>query len=204
MKCLIWSMALALTLSLAAGCERDHRKRAYEFLPEMVHPVPYEAFAPNPNTPDGKTLQRPVPGTIPRGFMPYPYPEDRERAGRELSNPLSKTDAVLARGKHHYQTFCLTCHGVQGKGDGPLIPKFPNPPSFTTKRVRNLSEGILYHVITMGAGQMESYASQIASDDRWTIVYYVQTLQGAGRSPESIEVEADVVLEEAPKEEPQP
>lgn len=162
---------------LIAGCRRDHRKRGYEFLPDMVHPVPYESFSPNPNTADGKTLQRPVAGTIPRGFLPYPFPKDREKAGRYLHNPLPQTKDVLARGKHMYETFCLVCHGVSGKGDGPLIPKFPNPPSLTSKSVRSLPEGEIYHVITMGSGQMKAYASQIEASDRWKLVSYVRVLQ---------------------------
>ncbi len=177
--------ALCLLVFTVVGCERDPRKPGYEFLPEMVHPIPYEAYAPNPNTADGKTMQRPVAGTIPRGFLPYPYPDDRERAGRELRNPLPADTQILARGQEVYETFCLICHGVMGKGDGPLIPKFPNPPSLTAKSVLAMSAGEIYHVITMGVGQMESYASQIAPEDRWKLVHYVQALQGKKRAEET-------------------
>ncbi len=181
------TLILVMGGSVLLACQRDPKKPGYEFIPEMVRAVPYEAFAPNPNTQDGKTLLKPVPGTIPRGYMPYLYKDDRARAAAELKNPLPKSVAVLTQGQHAYETFCLVCHGVMGKGDGPIIPKFPNPPSFRTKNMKALTDGDLYHVITMGSGQMESYASQVAPEDRWTIVHYVRELQGHGSQQEILE-----------------
>jgi mono/diheme cytochrome c family protein len=170
---------LCVCVPFFMGCERDPKKPAYQFLPEMHESVPFESFEPNDNTKDGKTLQQPVVGTIARGYLPYPYPDDRERAARELKNPLEESERVMKRGKALYENFCLVCHGVAGKGDGPLIPKFPNPPSLTSKRLKKMSDGELYHVITMGSGQMPSHASQIDPKERWKIVYYVKELQGA-------------------------
>lgn len=179
-----WAGRVFLLLSLALlclSCGRNPKKPNYEFMPEMVHSVAYDAFAPNPNTPTGQTLLQPVKGTIPRGYMPYPYPADEagaQQAGMELRNPISFSLQVVEEGKALYQNFCSICHGVTGEGDGPLIPKFPNPPSFTTKSVRSFNPGRLYHVITNGSGIMASYASQVPPMDRWKIVYYVQLLQG--------------------------
>jgi mono/diheme cytochrome c family protein len=183
-----------LLVSAAAtfACERNPKKPGFELLPDMARSVPYDAYAPNPLTKDGKTLQPPPEGSIPRGFEPFPYgatPEEAERAGRELQNPVAATPENLARGKKLYDRFCLVCHGAEGKGDGPLIPKFPNPPSFTSKAVREYPEGRLYHVISRGAGMMQSYASQIAPEDRWRIVHYVRTLQGPPPKPETATTE---------------
>jgi len=161
------------------GC--DHvNQRGFEYMPDMAHSVPYDAFAANPVTRDGKTLQAPVAGTVPRGFLPFRYgpgPEEADRAGRELTNPVPVTPASLAHGQALYQTFCLVCHGQSGKGDGPLVPKIPNPPSYSSERVRAFPAGRIYHVMSMGTGNMPSYASQISSEERWLIVQYVQTLQ---------------------------
>lgn len=172
---------LLLILTLAAcACERNKKVPGYDIIPDMVRAVPYESFVPNPVTPDGKTLQSPPDGTIPRGFLPYHYgttPDEAERAGRELTDPFPADPLVLARGKIVYETFCLVCHGPEGKGDGPVIPKFPNPPSFTSGGIRDYPEGRLFHAITRGFGMMSSYASQISPEDRWKLVRYVQTLQ---------------------------
>jgi mono/diheme cytochrome c family protein len=171
---------LALVLCAAsAGCGRPSR-RGYEYAPDMARSVPYDTFAPNPVTRNGVTQQLPVRGTIPRGFRPLHYAataDDAERAGRELVNPLAPTPDVIADGKHLYETFCLVCHGPRGDGDGPIAPLIPGPPAYSSDRVRVMPAGRLFHVISFGSGRMPSYASQIAADERWSIVAYVQTLQ---------------------------
>jgi mono/diheme cytochrome c family protein len=168
--------ALATAALCAAACDR-RRHPGLEYMPDMAHSLPYDSFAPNPNTRDGKTLQPPVAGTVPRGFLPLRYGRsaaEAERAGRELTDPGRGVDAT--RGRMLYATYCLVCHGEQGRGDGPLVPRIPNPPSYGSERVRGLPPGQIYHVITYGAGQMPSYAAQVPPDDRWLIVREVQRL----------------------------
>jgi mono/diheme cytochrome c family protein len=174
---------LIVCCALAAAtvhCGRQPTRRAYEYMPNMTYAVSYDSFAPNPATRNGMTLQNPVRGTIPRGFMPMHYdrgPADAERAGRELSNPHAHNPAAVGQGRRLYETFCLVCHGARGEGDGPIVPLIPNPPAYQSERVRAMPAGQLFHVITFGSGRMPSYRSQVPVDDRWLIVSYVQTLQ---------------------------
>jgi mono/diheme cytochrome c family protein len=178
-----WVARAALPVLVAvamSGCGAPSEKRGFEYTPDMVYSVPYDSFAPNPVTRDGLTLQRPVPRTIPRGFMPLHYgatTDEAERAGRELSNPVQQTPRTLAEGQELFQTFCVVCHGAQGEGDGPLIPRIPNPPSYSSSRVRNMPAGQIFHVITFGSGRMPAYASQVPQRERWLIAAHVQTLQ---------------------------
>jgi len=172
--------ACMLIAVASAACARQPERRGYEYMPDMAYSVPYDTFAPNPVTRNGMTQQVPVRGTIPRGFLPLHYSNsaaDAERAGRELSNPYSSTPTTLEQGHRLYETFCLVCHGVVGDGDGPIVPRIPNPPAYSSERVRAMPPGRLFHVITFGSGRMPSYASQIPASDRWLIVTYVQTLQ---------------------------
>jgi len=172
---------LALAAVAGTSCHKAGEHPGYELiLHDMAHSVPYDAFQPNPVTRDGKTLQRPVQGTIPRGTHPFHFaatPEEAIRAGRELHDPFPPTPAVLERGKAVYTTFCRVCHGDRGQGDGPIIPKFPNPPAYNSDRVRTLPEGQIFHTVTYGTSLMPSYAAQISVDDRWKAIRYVQTLQ---------------------------
>ena len=181
MSCRAPIAGLVLIVGLA-GCGAGSDRRGYEYMPDMAHSVPLDSFAPNPVMRDGKTLQRPPAGTIPRGFLPFRYrgtAEDRERAGRELHAPTA--DAQMVKdGQALYEVYCLVCHGDKGQGDGPLVPKIGNPPSYSSPRVSQLPPGQLYHVITLGSGRMPSYASQIPSADRWKIISYVQVLQSPG------------------------
>ncbi len=144
----------------------------------MAYSVPYNSFAPNPVTRDGKTLQPPVAGTVPRGFQPFRYaatPEDGA-AGRPRAaqSRCRRAREALAQGRALYETFCLVCHGEQGRGDGPLVPRIPNPPAYTSERVRAMAPGQIFHVISRGSGRMPSYAAQIPYEQRWLIVLYVE------------------------------
>jgi mono/diheme cytochrome c family protein len=181
---LILAWALFVTTASAivvlARASNDTSHRGMEYMPDMVYSVPYNSFAPNPLTRDGKTLQPPVAGTVARGIEPFRYaatPEEALRAGRELRNPVSADAGTLAEGRALYETFCLVCHGEQGHGDGPLVPKIPNPPSYASDRVRAMAPGQIFHVISRGSGRMPSYAAQIPFDERWLIVLYVSALR---------------------------
>ena len=170
--------APVVCIALSACGSAD--KRGFEYMPNMVYSLAYNSFAPNPVTRDGLTLQRPVRGTIARGHLPLHYSataEDAERAGRELQNPVPRTARSAAEGRALFETYCAVCHGEHGGGDGPLVPKIPNPPAYTSTRVRDMPAGQIFHVITFGSGRMPSYASQLSANDRWLIAAHVQTLQ---------------------------
>jgi mono/diheme cytochrome c family protein len=169
-------MRALLVLALVLGCQASADERASEYMPDMVRDPAYKAFAPNPATRDGLTLQRPVAGTIARGQVPFHYgPGEPEaiRAGRELRNPYVATPQTLADGRALYQTYCFVCHGAEGKGDGPIAGKIPPPPAYTTERVREFPPGRIFHVITRGTMKMPSYAVQLSPDERWKVVTYV-------------------------------
>ena len=101
----------------------------------------------------------------------------RERAGRELRNPLEPTRPSLARGKQVFENVCTVCHGPDGQGDGPIIGRFPNPPSLLAPRAKGLPDGQIVHVITRGQGIMPSHAAQVLPEDRWRVVLHLRQLQ---------------------------
>ena len=180
---------LASLLLEVAGCGAGGNDRGLEYMPDMARGPAYKAFAPNTATRSGLTLQAPVPGTIARGQRPFHYgagEEEAARAGRELTNPLPLTAANTDDGRGLYQTYCLVCHGANGKGDGPLVVagKIPTPPAYSSERVAAFPPGRLFHVVTKGtqdaAGKqkMPSYAAQLSPGERWKVVGYVSsTLQ---------------------------
>ena len=177
----LYKTVICFALVLLVSCSRDLKKPGWEYVPNMIHAVPYEAYSENTVTKDGKTMLQPVVGTIARGQIPYPYPNTEEglkKASENLINPILATTKNLNRGQFLYENYCLVCHGVAGKGDGPLIPKFPNPPSLTSRRLKKLTPGHLYHVITHGVGDMPAHAQQVSREERWHLVHYVQKLQG--------------------------
>src|SRR5690606_4794954 len=129
---------------------------------DMTYSPAYTAYAPNPNFSDGRTLQSPVPGTIARGWQPINFeatPEDALRAGEELVNSFDlNTEAGKAsaeRGQVVFNTFCATCHGGDGAGNGPVAQRgFPPPPSLLIGKSREMKDGQLFHILTYGQNSM--------------------------------------------------
>lgn len=173
---------LLVLVGLTWAVQKDPSRPGYQFLPEMVYSIPYDAYSANPNFPDGRTLRMPVAGTIPRGLMPLRYEKtdaDAKRAGEELKNPFPKDSSTLVdRGARLYRTFCQPCHGETGHGDGTVTKfGFPPPPSFGSPNLAAMRDGQIFHTITYGKGNMPSLAPQIPRDDRWMIVLKVRSLQ---------------------------
>ena len=172
-----------LSVIVGIGCGASGNDRAREYIPDMARGPAYKAFAPNAATRTGLTLQAPVAGTIARGHQVFhfgPGEEEAARAGRELANPLPLSAGTIEDGRGLYQTYCLVCHGANGKGDGPLVVagKIPTPPAYTSVRVAPFPPGRIFHVVTMGTQKMPSYAALLTPGERWKVVAYVsRTLQ---------------------------
>ena len=177
-----WILCILLPVTVIGGLQimrRDFKKPNFQWPIQMAKSPAYEAYETNPVFANGAAMQYPPDGTIARGSTPFHYDTtetDRLRAGKELKNPYTG-DKDLGRGRTVYETYCLVCHGVSGAGDGPIIPKFPNPPSYRTEQSRTLSDGEMFHIITLGRGKMSGYASLVGWDDRWKAILYVRQLQ---------------------------
>ncbi|MEE8409781.1 MAG: cytochrome c [Myxococcota bacterium] len=191
------ALGTILALLAVASCNAQRDRPGIIVLPGMAFTVPYDTYDANPVT--GQTLLVPPEGTVPYGFQPFGYepgPEEAARAGRELVNPLVGIEAEifaaeLARGKKVYAIFCLVCHGPGGDGDGPIIGRFPNPPSLLAGPTRRMPDGEIYHRIVHGQALMPGYAVQVQPEDRWRLVSYVRALQAAALA------EADAPVEPA-------
>ncbi len=156
---------LAASLGANFGIRDNPGRRNFEVMPEMVHSAAYKSFTANPNFADGKTLQLPPEGTVARGARP-PRP--------------AASAAMVNQGARTYQVYCLSCHGGSGKGDGPVAQRgFPPPPSFFADRAMHLTDDEIFQIITRGQKNMPAYAAQVAPEERWRVIAYVRSLQGA-------------------------
>lgn len=126
---------------------------------------------------NGASMQEPVEGTVARGFIPYPYKNKPEEAGKFLVNSLIPNEENLAVGKEKYNIYCSPCHGYLAEGDSRLNDQFPNPPSLHSEKVRTWSDGRIYHVIVEGQNIMPSYKYQLNRQERWAVVNYIRVLQ---------------------------
>jgi mono/diheme cytochrome c family protein len=184
----VLAVLLAASFGLLWTSEPRPSRPNVELFPDMAHSPRANAFSANAVFADGKTLQAPPDGTIPRGYPPLHYtapPQDAPRAGQELVNPIAPDDArALARGEQVFVSFCTPCHGAGGRGDGPVAQRgVPPPPSLLADKAVALRDGQIFHILTYGQNNMASYASQISREDRWRVIRYVRSLQRAARKP---------------------
>lgn len=163
-------LGFALMMVLSACGDRSHPN--FTYMPDM-------AYSPAVKAQEVGGMRRPVEGTVPRGFEPYPYDNQPELAGRRLHNPLRRTRANILHGKELYEATCIVCHGADGQGRGTVVPKFPQPPTLHSDKVRDWTDGRIFHVITEGQNMMGSYATQFDPEERWAIIHYVRVLQRA-------------------------
>lgn len=153
-------------------------------LTDMADSPSFYAQEPSSVFPDGKSLQKPPEGALPRNWPVLDLgPEDAEKSGKVWENPLKKAteeerNRALARGEFLFQTYCAACHGEDGLGETPVAQRgFPPPPSLLAPRAKGYPDGRIFHIITFGQGNMPPYATQILPEDRWKIVLYLRTLQ---------------------------
>ena len=178
MRSLGFNSSLGLVVGCLLGCDAAGVEPMRAVMPDMAFSIPYNAYDPHPVI--GPVLRHPPEGTIPHGGSAQPYgpgPEEAARAGRELTSPFAGRNDKLPEAKRLYDTFCVVCHGSAGEGDGPIIGRFPNPPSLLSPRAKELPDGHLFHVVTFGQGLMAPYASQLDPTERWMVIRYVRWLQ---------------------------
>jgi mono/diheme cytochrome c family protein len=160
-------------------------ERNYEALTEMVYSKAAESLSPNAVLPGQKTQQAVVAGVVVRGQMPFHYglgQEEAARAGRELGNPFEDSPEVLERGGLIYRRFCVVCHAGDGGGQGPVVLRgMLPPPSLFGARAMAIADGEMFHVLTLGQGNMASYAAQVSAADRWKVIRHVRSMQEASR-----------------------
>ena len=93
-------------------------------------------------------------------------------------NPIVSNEKSLKLGKKLYGKMCWSCHGVEGKGDGPAASALhPKPADFRNENIQAQKDGALYWKITTGKGTMTSYKNSLTDDQRWAIVNYLRTLK---------------------------
>lgn len=184
-----------------AGC------RGYESESPPVHPVPNmdtqergKAYRQDTTGlfADGRVSRAPVEGTVAVGQLGDDLRLDEgldEEGLPSLKFPDAVkedgqiTDALRHRGQQRYAIYCAPCHGVDLDGKGVMtLPAYDSntrlvvpPPSFLSKRLKNMPVGQMYTAIKYGVndGNMGPYAAQIPVRDRWAIIAFIRQQQVA-------------------------
>jgi len=101
----------------------------------------------------------------------------RQEADKKLSNPIPSSRASIKKGEGFFRIYCAACHGIKGKGDGPIAPKFFPPPDLTNPITQGRTDGYIFGTITNGGIIMPSYRAALSPEDRWHVVNYIRSLK---------------------------
>jgi mono/diheme cytochrome c family protein len=94
-----------------------------------------------------------------------------------LKNPLAGKLETVKDGKNLFQTYCVTCHGDKGKGNGPSAAGLnPKPADLTLKQIQKQSDGAFFWKITTGKPPMVSWKYTLSKKQRWELVDYIRQL----------------------------
>lgn len=98
----------------------------------------------------------------------------------EPINPIPPTNDSIAEGAELYEKWCASCHGDQGRGDGPVAQTLnPKPADLTIHAVIGVhSDGWLFNTITEGKPNtgMPAFEDFISEEERWHLVNFIRTL----------------------------
>jgi len=100
---------------------------------------------------------------------------------RAVKNPVPATAASVTAGRAVYGMNCRQCHGLRGKGDGPLAPKNPRPADLTDdKWDHGSTDGEIFAVIWNGAPaantEMKGMKGTLTEKDVWNAVNFIRSI----------------------------
>lgn len=98
-----------------------------------------------------------------------------------MVNPVPATEEVLSEAKDNYRRACVACHGIDGKGDGPITKMHtvdPKPRNFTNPEFQEArSDGELFWVLNHGSHQTEMMRMDyfFTDPELWGLIHYIRT-----------------------------
>jgi mono/diheme cytochrome c family protein len=190
---LIFAVLVALAVGVAGQRGHLSRKPPLYVFPDMRRQLKLRPQQPNSFFANGVSSQLPVPGTIARGNpIPtaagpvYPYEDSPVFNGRVTgttnfieTNPLTVNAQLLQRGGERFTIYCAPCHGQAADGNGitKKLGVMLTVANLHDKRIVELPDGEIFHVITEGRNTMGAYGPNIPVADRWAIIAYLRALQ---------------------------
>ncbi|MFZ5478756.1 MAG: c-type cytochrome [Myxococcota bacterium] len=165
---------------------------------DMIDSTMFKAYEwkMRPGIPAGSVQRASPPPSAPRPGEAGAYQGDyfakidRFTQGDALTNPWAADPAIVEIGKARFAASCAPCHGPEGKGGGPVthndpekkIARYPVPAPLLSgagnvSAIR--SDGYIYGTIRHGGAVMPAYGIALTDKERWAVVAYIRTLEGA-------------------------
>lgn len=92
-------------------------------------------------------------------------------------NPVAESAESIAAGEAAFRATCATCHGVDGRGDGPAADGLAVRPSDLAIHVPFHTDAELFAFTTRGISgtPMPGFARELAAEDRWNLINYLRS-----------------------------
>ncbi len=120
-------------------------------------------------------------------LMAFVLPQEKKKGGtwnipekyKTMKNPYAGQKDLINVGKMLYAKNCKSCHGTNGKGDGPRAAGLTTHPGDFSNVTwqKNNTDGDLYYMAIIGRDEMPNFEKKIPDEqDRWSIIMYLRTL----------------------------
>jgi mono/diheme cytochrome c family protein len=172
----------ALVVCLLAGTLGCWEQWSNDWFPQMKWQRSVQAF--ERPLPDRSPFMPPD-GTVPTVGFEAPVSTTDDAQANALVNPQPVSVGSLESGRQAYARFCSPCHGVSGRGDGPVSMTGPLqgpiaavlPLTGPGGLAKIRSDGHIYTTIRYGRRRMPNYR-RIPPAERWDIVNWLRYLDG--------------------------
>ena len=114
------------------------------------------------------------------------FQKQTAQASIHIPEPPSRSRELVEQGRKLFQEAgCFTCHGIEGKGDGPSASELKDTWGHTSLAAdlthplkRGSRSKAIYLTLATGLDgtPMPSYRDALSDDDLWALVYYVASL----------------------------
>jgi copper transport protein len=96
-----------------------------------------------------------------------------------LTNPFPSTADSLATGRQVYQQNCQSCHGVDGRGDGPAAAGLAPPPADLLVHVPLHFDQAMFNFIKNGipGTAMAPLGDKLTDEEIWHVINYIKTFE---------------------------
>ncbi|MEK6744505.1 MAG: cytochrome c [Nitrospirota bacterium] len=96
------------------------------------------------------------------------------------ANPVAFDKASIEQGGKLYRTHCASCHGEQGRGDGPAGAGLTPRPADLTHLSEHHRDGDTAWKIATGKGAMPGWKSTLTEAQIWHLVNYLKSIGSHG------------------------
>lgn len=123
-----------------------------------------------------------IPGVVVASAMAVMLPPLAVQAYPEtyLNTPVPFDTISISNGSGFFKENCVTCHGLQGKGNGVLAKSFAKPPAdlLTEPHTERHTAGDFFNWLSKGIPDtgMPGFADKLGEEDRWDVVNYIHAM----------------------------